>query len=147
MSDDAAAAPKHQFLTDEWMAETRAIRLELKPDGGSALPGKVLRMNQTITEVPFGEGTINVHLDTESGDPDLELGHLDQADVTLTLDYATAKGILVEGNPQVAMQAFMSGKIKVDGDMAILLEILQRLAAEPDPVTVAIARRIRAMTD
>jgi len=64
----------------------------------------------------------------------------------VTLDYTTAKAILVEGNPQVGMQAFMSGKIKVEGDLAKLL-MLQTLAVNPDPSAVAIARRIQEMTE
>jgi putative sterol carrier protein len=104
-------------------------------------------MNQVVTDVPFGSGTIKSHLDTSLGEADIELGHLEKPDVTVTLDYATAKAILVEGNPQVAMQAFMAGKIKVDGDLAKLLTMLQTLAVAPDPAAIAIAKRIQAMTE
>jgi putative sterol carrier protein len=103
-------------------------------------------MNQIVTEVPFGPGVINSHLDTSSGELELEFGHLDNADVTVTLDYATAKAILVEGNPQIGMQALMAGKIKVDGDWSKLMA-LQTIAAAPDPAAVAIARRIQQMTE
>jgi hypothetical protein len=134
----------YPFLSDEWLAETRAIRKEFEPR--TALPGQVIRMNQVITDVPFGTGTIHSHLDTSGGELELELGHLDNADVTVTLDYATAKAILVEGNPQVGMQAFMAGKIKVEGDLAKLF-MLQAVAANLDPAAVAIARRIQQMTE
>jgi putative sterol carrier protein len=134
----------YAFLSDEWLAETRAIRKQFEPR--TALPDHIIKMNQVITEVPFGSGTIESHLDTSGGELELELGHLDGADVTVTLDYATAKAILVEGNPQVGMQAFMSGKIKVEGDLAKLF-MLQTLAANPDPSAVAIARRIQEMTE
>jgi putative sterol carrier protein len=135
---------KYPFLSEEWVAEARAIRLELKAEGTT--PVHVIRMNQIVTEVPFGPGTIHSHLDTSSGEMDIEFGHLDKPDVTVTLDYATAKAILVEGNPAVGMQAFMAGKIKVDGDLAKLLA-LQAVASAGDPVAVAIARRIQAMTE
>ena len=36
------------------------------------------------------------------------------ADLTVTVDYETAKAILVEGNAQAAMQAFMAGRIKIE---------------------------------
>jgi SCP-2 sterol transfer family len=134
----------YPFLSDEWVAAAREIRHELKASGTT--PTHVIKMNQIVTEVPFGPGTILSHLDTSSGEMDIEFGHLEQADVTVTLDYATAKAILVEGNPQVGMQAFMAGKIKVEGDLAKLLA-LQSIASAGDPVAVAIARRIQAMTE
>jgi hypothetical protein len=126
------------------MAQAQAIRKELHT--GPAVPVHPVRMNQIVTDVPFGSGTINSHLDTSSGEMDLEFGHLDHPDVTVTLDYETAKAILVEGNPQAGMQAMMSGKIKVAGDLAKLIE-LQSFAAAPDPTSVAIARRIQEMTE
>ncbi len=61
----------------------------------------------------------------------------------MTLDYATAKAILVEGNPQVGMQAFMQGKVRVEGDMAKLM-MLQ--GAPPDANAQAVAQRLRDIT-
>ena len=78
-------------------------------------------MNQIITDVPFGDGTIDAHMDTSGGEMEMDLGHLEGPDLTVTLDYATAKAILVDGNPQAGMQAFMAGKIKVQGDMTKLM--------------------------
>src|ERR1700738_97598 len=60
-------------------------------------------MNQVITEVPFGEGTIDAHMDTSSGEMEMETGHIEGADLKVTLDYVTAKAILVDGNPQAGM--------------------------------------------
>jgi hypothetical protein len=47
-------------------------------------------MNQVITGAPFGDGDIELYMDTSSGDVVLEKGHLDDADVTVTTDYETA---------------------------------------------------------
>jgi putative sterol carrier protein len=136
--------PKYPFLSDEWVDEARAIRLEFRSQ--SVPPLHPIKMNQIVTEVPFGAGTIQSHLDTSSGEMELEFGHLDDADVTVTLDYATAKAILVEGNPQVGMQALMAGKIRVEGDWSKLMA-LQTVAASPDPGAVAIARAIQQITE
>jgi hypothetical protein len=135
----------HPFLSDEWVAEARQIRQEIEhtpPAGG----GRAVRVNLIVTEVPFGSGSLDAHLDTSEGELDIEAGHLEGPDVTLTLVYATAKAILVEGNPQVGLQAFMAGKIKVDGDLSKLM-VLQAWAVNPDPAAVAIARRVREMTE
>ena len=43
------------------------------------------------------------------------------ADLTLTTDYATAREIFMSGNPQAGMQAFMEGKVKVQGDLTKLM--------------------------
>ena len=101
-------------------------------------------MNQIVTDVPFGEGTINAHMDTSGGDIDFDLGHLDTPDLTVTLDYDTAKAILVDGNPQAGMQAFMAGKIKVQGDMTKLMAMQ---SGTPDPTAQEVAERIKAITE
>ncbi len=135
---------RYPFLSDEWIAEARAIRLELRTN--PAPPVTPIKMNQNVTQVPFGPGTIQMHLDTSSGEMELEFGHLDDADVTVTLEYSVAKAILVEGNPQIGMQALMAGKIKVEGDWSKLMA-LQTVAANPDPAAIAIARRIQQITE
>jgi putative sterol carrier protein len=135
---------KYPFLSDEWVAAARSIRQEYR--ARAITPEQAIKMNQIVTSVPFGPGTIKSHLDTSSGEMDLEFGHLDDAHVTVTLEYAVAKAILVEGNPQIAVQALMAGKIKVEGDWGKLM-MLQTMAGAPDGDAVAIARRIQEITE
>jgi putative sterol carrier protein len=133
----------YPFLSDEWVEQARKLREEyagkMQP-----IPHKV-KMNLVVTAVPFGDGTVEAHLDTSSGEPELEQGHLDQADLKVTVDYDTAKAILVDGNPQAGMQAFMAGKVKVEGDMAKLMAMQQ--AGPPDAVATEMAARLREMTE
>jgi putative sterol carrier protein len=82
-------------------------------------------------------------MDSTSGEMEMELGHLDAPDVTFTADYATVKAVFVEGDPQAGMQAFMSGKIKVQGDMTKLMAMQ---ASGPDPVRLEAMGKIREMT-
>jgi len=102
-------------------------------------------MNQVITDVPFGDGTINAHIDTTSGEMQIELGHIDDAEVQITVPYDVAKAIFVDADAQKAMQAFMSGLVKVDGDMTKLLAMQSGGVAE-DPVAIEIAQRLQAIT-
>lgn len=132
----------YKFLSDEWLAEARKIREEFS--GRTTPPAHVIRMNQVVTDVPFGDGTINSHMDTSSGEMKMDLGHLENAEVTVTLDYDTARAIFVDQNPQAGMQAFMAGKIKVQGDMTKLMAMQTTV---PDPVTMEIARRIKEITE
>ena len=134
--------PKYQFLTQEWINAAKEIRDQF--EGDAPAPAHVVRMNQVITEVPFGDGTLQSHMDTTSGELVMEEGHLDEVDLTVTLDYATAKAIFVEGNPQAGMQAFMAGKVKVQGDMSKLMAMQQ---TTPDPVAAEIAKRIQEITE
>ena len=131
----------HPFLSDAWIAAARAIREE----HDEAQPVTVeIKMNQVVTDVPFGEGTVHSYMDTSSGALVLELGELDDADVTITTDYLTAKAIFVDQDPAVAMQAFMSGKIRVQGDMMKLMAL--QTVAPSDPAARDVAENIRAIT-
>ena len=133
---------KHPFLSDEWMEEAKKIREEYK--GKGTPPAHAVKMNQVITEVPFGDGTINAHMDTSSGELEMDTGHIDGADLTVTLDYDTAKAIFVDGNPQAGMQAFMAGKIKVQGDMTKLMAMQ---SSAPDPTALEVAAKIKEITE
>lgn len=135
---DVTAYP---FLSPEWIEAARAIRAELETKATTKPPP--FRMNQIVTGVPFGDGTVNAHTDTTSGELVLELGHLENPDVTVTLPYETARSILVEQDQQAAMQAFMSGQIKVEGDM---MKLMALQTAQVDPVALEAASRIKAIT-
>jgi putative sterol carrier protein len=132
---------KFPFLSDEWTAEVRRMHDEIVTE--PATTSQSVRMNLVLIEAPLGEGTIEAHVDTSSGDLVVESGHLESPDLTVTVDYATAKAILVDGDTQAAIQAFMSGRIKVDGDVSQLLN-MQNMPV--DPVHLELARRIREIT-
>lgn len=142
--------PAYPFLSAEWIAEARKIRAEFAtpaPDPDGPAPAGSVRMNQVITDVPFGDGRLDAHLDTSSGTLEMETGHLENPDVTVTLDYVTAKAIFVDGTLEAGMKAFMDGKVRVQGDMATLISALQQLAP-PDPDAADQAQsRIRDITE
>ena len=131
---------KYPFLSEEWIAEVR--RLGEEHQGGAGV-AHVVKINQIINDVPFGEGTINAHMDTSTGEMQMDMGHVENPDVTVTLDYETAKAIFVDGNPQAGMQAFMAGKVKVQGDMTKLMAMQ---AAPPDPKAQEFAQKVKEMT-
>ena len=134
----------YPFLSDECIGEAHKIRAEYA--GKTPPVPHSVKMNLVVTEVPFGDGhtTLDAHLDTSSGEIELDLGHMDGADLKVTVDYQTAKAILVEGNPQAGMQAFMAGKVRVEGDMAKLMALQ---GGPPDPTAQEIAGRLRDMTE
>ena len=130
------------FLSDEWMTEAKAIRA--KYEGQTGKVSQSIRVNQMITDVPFGNGTISSFIDTSSGDVVMDIGSLDAPDVTITTDYATAKKLFVDQDAAAAMQAFMGGKIKVQGDMMKMMAL--QTAMPTDDASKAIAEEIKAIT-
>jgi hypothetical protein len=131
------------FLSDDWMAEARAIRA--KYEGQTGKVAQSIRVNQVVTEVPFGDGTVKSYLDTSSGDVVMDLGELENPDVTVTTDYTTAKAIFVLQDQAAGMQAFMSGKIKVQGDMMKMMAL--QTAMPTDEASQQIAEEIKAITE
>jgi putative sterol carrier protein len=131
----------YQFLTQEWIDEAKRLRDEVGPPANP--PAHTVRMNQVITGVPFGDGEVKVFMDTTDGDVNLDLGELENPDLTVTVDYDTAKALIVDGNPQAGMQAFMAGKVKVQGDMTKLMAMQ---STQPDPAQVELSQKIRDMT-
>lgn len=134
--------PKYAFLSPEWIEAARAVQNEhatsVEP------PALAVRMNLVVEDVPFGEPTLDAHLDTSSGAVELDLGHLGAADVKVSLDYPTAKRIIVDGDGQAAMQAFVGGRIRVEGDITKLLAFQATPASGP---AMAAAEQIRAFTE
>ncbi|MUH51920.1 MAG: SCP-2 sterol transfer family protein [Actinobacteria bacterium] len=124
------------------MTEVRVIRAKYEGQAGKV--SQSIRVNQIITDAPFGDGTIKSYIDTSSGDMVMELGELDGPDVTVTTDYTTARKMFVDGDQAAAMQAFMSGKIKVQGDMMKMMAL--QTAMPSDEATKAIAEEIKGIT-
>lgn len=133
---------KHAFLSDEWMAAARAVRQKYATE--SAKVTISVKMNQIITDVPFGEGTLNVYLDTSTGDVVMDLGAMDTPDLTVTTDYETARQVFVEQNQAAGMSAFMAGKIKVQGDMMKMMAL--QTAMPQDEIARRIASEIKDLT-
>jgi len=132
----------HPFLSEAWIAEVRAIRERYA--GQTPKVTQSLKINQIVTDVPFGEGTVESYLDTSSGEVVMELGRLEDADVTVTTDYETAKAIFVMGDAAAGMQAFMAGKVRVQGDMMKLMAM--QTAMPNDETARKIAEEIKAVT-
>jgi putative sterol carrier protein len=133
----------YPFLSAEWMDAAKAIR-EKYADQAPAITISV-RMNQVITDVPFGDGDVHLYLDTSSGSLLMEGGELDTPDLTLTTDYDTAKKIFVDQDQAAGMQAFMAGKIKVQGDMMKMMAM--QTSMPQDDTTRTIAEEIKGITE
>ena len=108
-------AEKYPFLSDGWF--DAATKLISEHDGG-APPTTNLVMN---LEVSNGDNTVTFHMGSKDGQTLFGKGPLDGADLTLSTDMDTAREVFVSGNQQAGMQAFMAGKVRVQGDMTKLM--------------------------
>ena len=108
---------KHPFLSDDWFAIVEKL---VEENPAEAPTGQSVMVNMVVTGTPFGEER-QMHMGARDGKGHWGIGHIADADVTLTTDYETAKEVFVSGNPQAGMQAFMAGKVKVQGDMTKLM--------------------------
>jgi SCP-2 sterol transfer family len=135
--DDVA---KYLFLSDEWFV----VVDELAAEHGAGAPSSAdLLMNVTVTETPFGT-ELQLHLGAQGGQARWGVGHLDGADLMITTDYPTAREVFVSGDPTTGMQAFMSGRVKVQGDLAKLLAA--QAAPAPDGAST-LQRAIQDVTE
>lgn len=131
-----------QFLSKDWFEQVMALRAEAEATlGADGIPDavKTVRMNISVPH-ESGEKQFSV----KGGDA--AMGHIDDAITRLTIDYDTARKLIIEGDVSAGMQAFMSGLIKVEGDMAQLLLLQQHLAAQPTPEQQALRSRVVAFT-
>jgi hypothetical protein len=100
------------FLSDAWLEDVQKLAAEA--GGAGAMPAGV-ELNMVVTGGPQGDRELHVANGAFGG------GLLDNAPTKLTLPYSVARSMFIEGNQQAAMQAFMSGQIKVEGDMTKLM--------------------------
>jgi hypothetical protein len=131
--------PAYTFLSDEWFEAVRVIvdqrELEIPPHAE-------FTMNLVVTGTPFGEDR-RLHVGARDGKADWGSGHADDPDLTLTTDYDTARDIFMSGNPQAGMQAFLDGKVKLQGD---LTKLMAAQVAGTGPGAPGLAEELSAIT-
>ncbi|MEX2255973.1 MAG: SCP2 sterol-binding domain-containing protein [Acidimicrobiia bacterium] len=132
---------KHPFLSDEWFAVVEQLFSE---HGAEAPGGTAVTVNVTVTDTPFGEER-HLHMGAREGRGHWGIGHANDADVSLTTDYETAREVLISGDPQAGMQAFMVGKVRVQGDFAKLMAA--QAGGGPSGSNAALTEAIQGITE
>ncbi len=124
------------WLTPGWFDRVRALAGELPPR-----PGLSGRVQQHITGGP--DGDVDCYWVLEDGRPtSAATGTVDAPDLTLSLSWSDAAAIQAGTlDPSVA---FMQGRMKVAGSMALVLELLPA-AREPD--RLELHRQVAELTD
>ncbi|MCY3862945.1 MAG: hypothetical protein OXG67_13420 [bacterium] len=101
-----------------------------------------------VTGTPFGDGRFQAYIDTEAGGPLPVPGNLEDPDATVVLDYSAALAAFVTDDPDAVAHGFLTGALRVDGDLALVLILFGEGTSEEQ---IAFARhaqaRLQAITD
>jgi putative sterol carrier protein len=114
-----------KFLSDEW-AQALKAELNESEDFRQAAAGHKATIQQVITGA---EGTTNYWITIGDGKIDLGVGDIDGEDATITQSYESAAS-LAKGELS-PVTAFMTGKLKIAGNMGMILGLQGALAQLP----------------
>ena len=127
---------KYEFCSKKWVAFANEYLQGAAV--GEDLSGISVTFNEVFTDAPphldpDDEGRIGWYLGVEDGEVEVERGILDQADLTITVDYATVLPLarmVFEGNPEAAAEALetmaaanTAGKMKREGDESAMVSL------------------------
>ncbi|NNG76539.1 SCP2 sterol-binding domain-containing protein [Acinetobacter terrae] len=103
------------FLTDDWFSNVENLTAQA---GDLNLPPALatLAINLVVTD---SQGNTELSLDGGA----IKKGLSPNAKTTLNMDGETLRKVFLEFDMAAAMQAFMTGKIKVQGDMSQLMAL------------------------
>ncbi|AXF44914.1 SCP2 sterol-binding domain-containing protein [Acinetobacter johnsonii] len=104
------------FLTDDWFSTVETLTAQA---GNLNLPPALanLAINLVVTDNTCN--TTELSLDGGA----IKKGLSSNAKTTLNMDAETLRKVFLEFDMAAAMQAFMTGKIKVQGDMSQLMAL------------------------
>ena len=125
------------FLSNEWFDKVDSLTAEA---GDLNLPPALagMALNMTVTEA--GKEDVNLSLDAGK----IQKGLSSNAKTTLNMDEDTLRKVFLEFDMAAAMQAFMTGKIKVQGDMSQLMALQ---TARPSAEQKALFQRVLDMSE
>lgn len=127
----------HVFLSDPWFDAVDLLHSEA-PEPPPAM--RDLVVNVVVQGGPDGECQVSLN------GGHFVRGYTDGAATKLTVPYDGAKALFIEGDPQAAMKAFMSGQIKVEGDMSKLMAMQAGAMAAPTPEQQAFQQKLQGLT-
>lgn len=125
---------RFEFLSDDWFTKVDEL---MAAAGDLQIPPamKAVAVNVTITH-PAGDTQLFMR------DGLFLRGH-QTAQTTLTLSVELARRIFIEADAAAGVQAFLTGEIKVDGDLA---QLVAMQTVEPSEPQQRLTRQIAAIT-
>jgi hypothetical protein len=125
----------YAFLSPEWFTQVDQL---VAAAGDLQIPPamKAVQVNVTVTD-PAGDTKLFMK------DGLFQQGHQAGVDTKLTLPATLAKKIFVDADVGAGVQAFLSGEIQVEGDLAKLVAMQ---TVEPSEPQKALTKKIAAIT-
>ena len=127
---------KHKFLSTEWFEKVAELK---NAAGDLQVPAAMhdLVINITVTGSDFGD----VDISLASGM--IEKGHHANAPTKMTLPVDLAHRLFIDNDQSAGMQGFMSGQIKIEGDMSKLMAMQ---TIQPSAAQKALQKQILEVT-
>jgi len=103
-----------KFMSDEWFTKVEELT---SAAGDLEAPSSLqdLILNITVVDTDFGDRQMSLNAGN------IQKDHNDGAPTTLILPTDLAHRLFIENDQSAGMQGFMSGQIKVEGDMSKLM--------------------------
>jgi hypothetical protein len=120
----------YPFLSDAWFDAVETLR-----DKAPTAPEEVadVAVNMVVTGGPDGDRALHF------AEGRFDRGLVDGAPTTVTMPHRVARSMLVDLDPEVAITAFMTGEIRVEGDLTRLMELQQSAGAMLTPTIEQLA--------
>ena len=125
-----------KFLSDEWFEQVK----QLREQAGDLEPPAAL-----------ADLVINITVESDEGEKQLSLvagmlepGHQDGAETTMIVPADLARQIFIDNDQAAGMNGFMSGQIRVEGDMSKLMALQ---TAQPSAPQMELMKKIQEVTD
>ena len=116
-----------QFLSEEW-AKALEEKLNSNEQFRNSAGAASAKVQQVVTGSPDGEKKYWFKL--SGGQAKLGVGDIDEPpDATITQDYETAAAMMK--NELTGMAAYMSGKLRVSGDLMKLMQLQGAMGQMP----------------
>jgi hypothetical protein len=124
-----------EFLSDEWFTKVD----ELIAGAGDLQIPDAMRTAEVNITVKSAKGETKLFMKEGL----FQRGHEPSFTTKLTLDEALARKIFVDGDAAAGVQAFLEGKIQVDGDLA---KVVAMQTVEPSEPQKRLTKQIAAIT-
>ncbi len=126
-----------KFLSDEWFAKVEDL---IAAAGDLEVPAALhdLVLNVTVSDTEWGDRDLCL----DAGN--MKKGHQDHAPTKLILPVDLAHRLFIDNDQSAGMQGFMSGQIKVEGDMSKLMAMQ---TAQPSGPQIELQKQILEITE